>query len=127
MSSTRYREIAVEINLSLEQSLSLRKLALELEEMSRQELIEAVLEEREQRLLQERFFLASMAAEGIPAEVDDAFELALPETEEDMIAVFGHVPDDEELSDYVNRQIEAHMEAARMDVDIEAIALGLDA
>lgn len=117
----------MEINLSLEQSFSLQKLALELEEMDRQELIEAVLEEREQRLLQERFFSASMAAEGIPAEADDVFELALPETEEDMIALFGHVPDDDELSDYINRQIEAHMEAARMDVDIEAIALGLDA
>lgn len=116
----------MEISLSLEQLFSLRKLELDLEAMSRDELIEMVLDEREQRLVQEQLFSMSMAAEGIPAEVDDVFELALPETEEEMIAVFGHLPDDDELSDYVNRQIEVHLNAARMDVDIEAIALGAE-
>lgn len=114
------------ITLSLEKLFSLQKLALELEEMDRGELIEMVLEERQERLLQEQAFSALMAAEGIPAEVDDAFELALPETEEELIEVFGHVPDDDELDAYVNRQIEAHLDAARMDVDIEAIALGAE-
>lgn len=115
-----------EISLSLEQQFSLRRLAEELQEMGREELIAVVLEERQARLLQERFFSASLAAEGVDVGVDAAFELALPETEEEMIAVFGYVPDDEELGEYIHRQVEAHMEAARMDVDIEAIALGIE-
>lgn len=116
----------MEISLSLEQQFSLRKLADELQEMEREELIEMVLEERQARLLQERFFSASMLAEGVDVEIDAAFELALPETEEEMVALFGHVPDDHELGEYIHRQVGAHMEAARMDVDIEAIALGIE-
>jgi hypothetical protein len=43
-----------------------------------------------------------------------------------MIATFGHMPSDEELAAYVGERVEACQEAARIDVDIEAIALGME-
>lgn len=112
--------------LSLEQAFQLRQLGLELEEMSRQELIEMVLEEREDFLLQGNYFRSMMKAAGFEVEGAADMSLALPESEEDLVAQFGYVPSNEEVAALINERIEACQEAARMDVDIEAIVLGME-
>lgn len=119
-------EVNIDISLTMEQRFSLRTLAMELQELSRDELIERVLEEREDYLLQQRFFKAILEDQGAVMEEEADFSLVLPETEEEMIAVFGHIPTHEEYCAYVEERVEAHQEAARIDVDIEAIALGLE-
>lgn len=114
-----------ELSLSLEQGFQLRHLRLELEGMSREELIEMVMEEREDFLMQGNYFRQVMRSAGLQVEEPMNLSLALPETEEEMIAQFGHRPSDEEVAALVAERIEACQEAARIDVDIEAIVLGL--
>jgi vacuolar-type H+-ATPase catalytic subunit A/Vma1 len=114
------------IELSLEQQFQLRELRLRLARMSREELIEMVLDEREDFLLQTNYYREMMRDMGMDVSEVADMSLVLPETEEDMIKHFGHVPSDEEVAALISERIEACQEAARMDVDIEAIVLGVD-
>ena len=116
----------MEIQLTLEQRFQLRQFWLEAESMSRKELLQALISEREELLLQQRYYVAMLEMAGMDIEpaADVCFEL--PGDEEGLMAVFGHTPSDQELSDYCNERILRAQEAARMDVDIEAIALGFD-
>jgi hypothetical protein len=123
VSAARYR---LEIQLTLEQRFQLRQFWLEAESMNRGELLRALISEREELLLQQRYYVAMLEMAGVDIEpaADVCFEL--PGDEEGLVAVFGHTPSDQELSDYCNERILRAQEAARMDVDIEAIALGFD-
>jgi hypothetical protein len=114
-----------ELSLSMEQEFQLRHLRLQLQEMSREELIAMVIEEREDLLMQGNYFRQIMRDAGMQVEEAMDLSLVLPETEEEMIAQFGHRPSDEEVAALVAERIEACQEAARMDIDIEAIVLGL--
>jgi hypothetical protein len=114
------------IELSWEQRFQLQQLRLELANRSREALIEAVLEEREDFLLQSNYYREAMREAGYTVEKEMDLSLALPETEEDMLAHFGHRPSDDEVAALVSERIEACQEAARMDVDIEAIVLGVE-
>ena len=116
----------MDIELTLEQCFQLKQLSLELMEMSQDELMCMVLSEREDFLLQQRYFKVVMEIAGIVVEEESDISLVLPETEEEMLNIFGHVPSEEELGCYVAERVEAHQLAARIDVDIEAIALGLE-
>jgi hypothetical protein len=116
----------MDCSLTLEQKFQLRKLALSLEGMDVRELRGMILETTEELLMQQAYFLGLMSDYGMDVETAEPFCLSLPETEEEMIDLFGRVPTDDELSDYINERIMEHMEAARIDVDIEAIALGLE-
>lgn len=113
-------------DLSLEQRFQLRQLRIDLDGMSRQELIETVLEEREDFLLQGNYFRSMMKAAGFEVEEQADMSLVLPETEEDLVAQFGYVPSNDKVAELINERIEACQEAARMDVDIEAIVLGME-
>lgn len=114
------------IELSLEQRFTLQQLRLELEDCERQELIEKVLEEREDLMVQGNYLRQVMREAGYGEEdlMDGA--IVLPSSEEELVAHFGYKPSDEEVAALINDRIEAHQEAARMDVDIEAIVLGVD-
>jgi hypothetical protein len=114
------------IDLNLEQQFQLRQLRDEIEGLSRAELIALVLDERRDYLLQGNYLRSMMVEAGMEVEEPMDIYLALPETEEEMIATFGHMPSNEELAAYVGERVEACQEAARMDVDIEAIALGME-
>jgi hypothetical protein len=114
------------IDLNLEQQFQLRQLRDEIEGLSRAELIVLVLDERRDYLLQGNYLRSMMVEAGMEVEEPMDIYLALPETEEEMIATFGHMPSNEELAAYVGERVEACQEAARMDVDIEAIALGME-
>jgi len=114
------------IDLSLEQRFQLRQLRDEIEDLSQEELIALVIDERRDYLLQGNYLRSVMVEAGIEVEEPMDISLALPETDEEMIATFGHMPSHEELAAYIGERVEACQEAARMDVDIEAIALGLE-
>ena len=109
--------------LPLEQLFQLRRLRDQLQGHDREELMEIILQGHERLLIERRWFRMVMEATGIEtSESSGEFQL-MPETEEELIAVFGGVPSEEELTAYVNERLEA----ARIDdVDIEAIALGLE-
>lgn len=109
--------------LPLEQLFQLRRLRDQLQGYDREELIEIILQGQERLLVERRWFRLIMEAAGVEThEGSSEFQL-VPETEEEMIEVFGKVPSEEELTAYVNERLEA----ARIDdVDIEAIALGLE-
>lgn len=116
----------MDLYLTVEELFQLRKLEMQLLQMGREALIERVLEERENKLFQIKYFQGLLENLGLQVEFQEPFEVALPETDEGMIRLFGHLPSDEELSEYIHQQICAHQEGARMDVDIEAIALEAD-
>jgi hypothetical protein len=109
--------------LTLEQALQLRQLQDQLRTCSREELMDMILEAHEKLLVERHWFRVVMEAAGIETSERGGDFQPLPETEEEVAAVFGRVPSTEELAAYMNER----MEAARMDdVDIEAIALGLE-
>lgn len=112
--------------LSLEQRFQLRQLRGEIEDLSREALIAMVLEERGDFLMQGNYLQGVMIEAGIDVQQEMDISLVLPETEEEMIATFGHIPSDDELAAYIGERVEACQEAARIDVDIEAIALGIE-
>ena len=116
----------MDCGLTLEEKFQMRQLLEDLQGCDKGELIERVLEEREELLLQGRYYRSALEAMGCePCEEADVV-LVLPQSEEEMVAIFGRKPSDQELADYCNQRIAEHQEAARMDVDIEAIALGLE-
>jgi len=112
-----------EDSLTLEQLFQLRQLQDRLQGYSREELIGLALQEHEARLVERHWFRVVMEAAGIETcERGGEFQ-ALPETEDEIAEVFGRAPSKEELAAFLDER----MEAARMDdVDIEAIALGLE-
>lgn len=111
-----------DVSLSLEQLFHLRQLEDELKDRSRDELLRLFLAERALLLLERQWFTTLLDQCGICVGTMEPSPL-FPETEEELVEVFGRVPSDEELAAYMN----GCLEAARMDdIDIEAIALGED-
>lgn len=116
----------MEIELSMEQQFQMRQLRSQLEAMDRRELIEAVLEERWNYLVQGNYFRLAMRNAGMEVGEPMDMSLALPESEEELIEHFGFKPTDEQVAEMINTQLEAAQELARMDIDIEAIVLGVE-
>jgi hypothetical protein len=110
-------------SLTLEQQFELRQLQDALQGYSRAELIDIVLQGHETLLVERQWFRIVMEAAGVETSCHSGEFLPLPETEDEIVEVFGRMPTDEELTAYLNER----MQAARIDdVDIEAIALGLE-
>lgn len=116
----------MEIELSMEQQFQMRQLRSQLEAMDRRELIEAALEERWNYLVQGNYFRLVMRNAGMEVGEPMDMSLALPESEEELIEHFGFKPTDEQVAEMINTQLEAAQELARMDIDIEAIVLGVE-
>lgn len=116
----------MEIELSMEQAFQMRQLRSELEAMDRRELIEAVLEERWNCLIQGNYFRLVMQESGLDVGEPMDMSLGLPESEEELIEHFGCKPTDEQVAEMINARLEAAQEFARIDVDIEAIVLGVE-
>jgi len=114
---------AMDVGLTIEQHLQLRLLREDARNASREQLIEMLVDERAAALLAQREYQIEMTDAGLIAESQMDMAFVLPEAEEELVAVFGYSPSNEELGDYLNERIGSHMDAARMDVDIEAIAL----
>lgn len=109
--------------ITLEQSLELRLLSDELRGLTRGELQEALLEERRIRLVERQWFRVVMEKAGIPTCFQQEASVALPETPQELGEILGRAPEAGEFEAFIDER----MEAARLDdIDIEAIALGLE-
>lgn len=109
--------------LTLEQRFQLQLLRLELQSYGREELIQLLLEERQMLMIERCLYRRTLDEMGYDTSPPEGHWVEVPQSEKDLIEIFGKVPSDDELSDYLNERLEA----ARMDeIDIEAIALGLE-
>jgi hypothetical protein len=106
-------------NLTHEQSYLLRRIELEANDLSREELITALLDCWEARFRQKQIFLSTTRSAGYIFRMDEGATLLAPETEEDFTTIFGYVPSDEEAEDYMR----GIWENATMELDMDAIVL----
>jgi hypothetical protein len=106
-------------NLTHEQQYLLRRIELEISDLSRDELKAALLDCWEARFRQRQIFLSTTRSAGYIFRMDEGATLFAPETEEDFAEIFGYVPSDEEAEDYMR----GLWENATMELDMDAIVL----
>jgi len=105
--------------LTTEQQYLLRRIELEIKELSRDELIAALLECWEARFRLKQTFLLTAREAGYVFKMEDGGTLFAPETEEDLAEIFGYAPTEEEAEDYMR----GLWENATMELDMDAIVL----
>ena len=110
----------MEEGLTMEQRFLLQRLALEAKEMSKEELLHALLESWEMRFHLKQSFLSTTREAGYMFKMEERRPIRQPETEEDLIAAIGHMPTDEEVHDYMRGM----WENATMELDMDEIVLG---
>jgi hypothetical protein len=108
--------------LTTEQQYLLRRVAVEAQELSRDELIEALCDCWEGRFLQKQIFACSSREAGFVFQIEERFPQQLPETEEEFTAIFGYLPTEEEAMAYINNL----REVATMELDMDEIVLTPD-
>jgi methylase of polypeptide subunit release factors len=108
--------------LSEEQQYMLRKVRLEAESMSRQELVEALCDSWEARYRQRQIFTSMGQQFGLSFTVREEYPWQRPETEEEFEEVLGFVPTENEAEAYLKEL----WENARMDIDMDEIVLTPD-
>ena len=106
-------------NITQEQAFYLRRVELEAQEMSKEELIGALLDCWEARFQQKQIFQASSRAAGLMFRLDEEEPCYVLESEEDLQKIFGHEPTEEEIDNYLRRV----WEHATMELDMEEIIL----
>lgn len=106
--------------LTPEQEYLLKRVALESKGATRDELVEALLECWEARLMQKQAFMAATKEAGLCIRMEIGATLCSPETEEDFEQIFGYSPSEEEAGDYVKEL----WENATMELDMDEIVLG---
>lgn len=109
----------MEGHLTTEQEYLLKRIEIECGELSREQLLEALLDCWEARFRQKQFFLAQSKSAGYLFKMEEGATLCAPETEEEFEEIFGYVPSEEEAEEYVSRM----WETATMELDIDAIVL----
>ncbi len=92
--------------LTIEQRYQLRKLALEIENYSREELKEELLACWEEKFQQKQCFLSLSQEAGIIFKLDDYQPASIPTSEEEFKGVFGYEPTTEEKAQYVQNLYE---------------------
>ncbi len=105
--------------LTIEQQCMMRVIALEAENMSKEELIRTLLSCWEGRFRQKQIFVATCRSAGFAFRLDEGANFSTPESLEDLEKVFGYVPTDEEADEY----IQSILETATMELDMDAIVL----
>lgn len=108
--------------LTEEQQFILRRVHLEAQELSREELIEALLESWEVRFQLKASFMMFSREAGLSFRLDEARSPAAPESLEDFEEIFGYEPTEEETIDYMR----SLYENATMEIDMDEIVLGTD-
>lgn len=109
----------MEGQLTTEQEYLLKRIEIECSDLSKEQLLEALLDCWEARFRQKQFFLAQSKSAGYLFKMEEGATLCAPETEEEFEEIFGYVPTEEEAEEYVSRM----WETATMELDIEAIVL----
>lgn len=110
-------EEAREQGLDLEQRFALQRLALEAQEMGREELIVALVAALESWFELKAFFLEVARSSGISFSVQVMRDWEPPETPEEFLDRLGYVPTPEQADDYLKECIET----ATMELDMDEI------
>ena len=105
--------------LSTEQQYLLRRIHLEAQSMSREQLVRALIRATEEKLRLKQYF-ASISSGGI--RVVEGQACRLPEDEDGLREIFGHLPTESEIEAYYEQQYET----ATMEVDMDEIVLTPD-
>ena len=108
--------------LTTEQRYLLRRVAVEAQDLSRDELIEALCNCWEARFLQKQIFACSSREAGFVFQIEERLPLQQPETEEEFTEIFGYLPTEEEAMAY----LEDLHEIATMELDMDEIVLTPD-
>jgi len=108
--------------LTEEQQFVLRRVELEAQELSRAELIEALLASWEVRFQLKASFMEFSREAGLSFRLDEARSPAAPECLEDLEQIFGYEPTEEETVDYMK----SLYENATMEIDMDEIVLGTE-
>ena len=109
----------MEGNLTTEQEYLLKRVAIEAGELSRDGLVEALLECWEARLRQKQFFLEQSRSACFIFKMEEGATLYAPETDEDFEDIFGYSPTQEEAEEYMC----SLWENATMELDMDAIVI----
>lgn len=104
-------------DLSQEQLYSLRRAAVEAQEMSRSALIEALCASLEARFRERAYFEGVFRSHGMSVRVKETYPWQPPETEEEFKCEMGYVPTAAEA----RRFVEDRYRDARMELDIDDI------
>ena len=107
-----------EIDLSEEQEFVLARVAVDAQELSREELINALLQVWQVKLLQQQLYTQVMVDHGITFQIQEHFPVDLSEPGA-LDEIFGYEPSDEEAANYVMGLVEG----ATMELDMDEIVL----
>lgn len=108
--------------LTQEQKFLLRRVELEAQELSKAELIDALLGCWEVRFQLKQSFMEFARNAGIHFKLDEQRSPFSPDSLEELEAVFGYEPTEEEAVNYIKDMYET----ATMELDMDEIVLGLD-
>lgn len=108
--------------LTDEQQYMLRKVRLDAQSMSREELIEALCSSWEVRYQQRQAFISIGRSVGLNFSLTEQYPWQPPNTEEEFREVLGYVPTDQQAEAFVNEL----WENARMEIDMDEIVLTPD-
>ena len=108
--------------LTEEQQFILRRVEVEAKELSREELIEALLASWEVRFRLKANFMEFSREAGLAFRLEEARSPSAPESLEDLEEIFGYEPTEEETMDYMK----SLYENATMELDMDEIILGGD-
>lgn len=112
----------MDAELTDEQQYMLRKVRLEAQAMSREELIEALCSSWEVRYQQRQAFISMGRSVGLRFSLTEQYPWQPPETLEEFEAVLGYVPTAEQAEAHVKEM----WENARMELDMDEIVLTPD-
>ncbi len=108
--------------LTQEQKFVLKRVELEAKDLSRQELIEALLACWEERFQLKQSFREFSREAGIVFKLDEQRSPFSPSSLEELEEVFGYQPSEEEAMNYIKDVYES----ATMELDMDEIVLGVD-
>lgn len=113
--------------LTMEQAFILRRMRDDLRQASQPQLLELVIGAQAKIYLMAQHFQDVIAEAGIAAQVQFGdFDCGLPDSEEELVQVFGRNPSNEELERYTEERIQAFQTFHGMDIDFSDIAMEED-
>lgn len=111
--------IPMDIELTEEQQYMLRKVQVEAQSLTREELIEALCNSWEARYRQRQILMAMARDLGVRMELTEEYPWQPPETEEEFEEILGYVPTERQANEYLKEL----WENARMEIDMDEIVL----
>lgn len=123
-----WKERRMECELSMEQDWLLRQMKDRLANLSRAELVDLAVGMQATLFAQAENFKARLLEMGVPVEIHlvQDFDFGIPESEEELVQVFGRRPSEEEVMELTNQRIQAFQDFHGMDIDFSEIAMEED-